>query len=103
MPFSVRNYELREVSGHDQFFSTFRRFLQAGLGHEGHMLAEVSARAARQNIVYLELMQSYGMAAARSIAVNNKDFALTVSFILACEKIQISKNWPTIRLRNWIG
>ncbi|MFT7460214.1 MAG: adenosine deaminase [Planctomycetota bacterium] len=75
---SARNYERREVSGHDQFFSTFRRFFLAGLGHEGHMLAEVSARAARQNIVYLELMQSYGMAEARDIAVDNKDFALTL-------------------------
>jgi len=88
---SVRNYELREVSGHDQFFSTFRRFLQAGLGHEGHMLAEVSARAARQNIVYLELMQSYGMAAARSIAVNNKDFALTVSLSSLVKNPDIEK------------
>jgi len=75
---SVRNYERRSVSGHNQFFSTFRRFFAASLGHEGHMLAEVSARAARQNIVYLELMQSYGMAEARAIAVNNNDFALTV-------------------------
>ena len=76
---SVRNYERRPVSGHNQFFATFRRFYEAGLGHEGHMLAEVSARAARQNIVYLELMQSYGMAEARSIAENNKqDFALTL-------------------------
>ena len=72
---SVRNYERRPISGHDQFFSTFRRFFAAGIGHEGHMLAEVSARAARQNIVYLELMQSYGMTEARAVANNNKDFA----------------------------
>jgi adenosine deaminase len=75
---SVRNYERRPVSGHNQFFSTFMRFLEASFGHEGHMLAEVSARAASQNIVYLELMQSYGMAEARAIAVDNKDFALTL-------------------------
>lgn len=73
---SVRNYERRSVSGHDQFFSTFRRFFEAGIGHEGHMLAEVSARAARQNIVYLELMQSWGMAEARSIAVENGNINL---------------------------
>ena len=72
---SVRNYERRSVSGHDQFFFTFRRFFQAHLGREGHMLAEASARAARQNIVYLELMQSYGMIEARALAVDNKDFA----------------------------
>lgn len=76
---SVRNYERRTVSGHNQFFATFGRFFEAGRGREGHMLAEVSARAARQNIVYLELMQSYGMARARSMAENNKqDFALTL-------------------------
>lgn len=40
------------------------------------MLAEVSARAARQNIVYLELMQSWGMAEARSIAVENGNINL---------------------------
>ena len=76
--FSIRNYQRRSVSGHDQFFSTFRRFFVAGLGHEGHMLAEATARAARQNIVYLELMQSYGMAEARELAADNKDFALNV-------------------------
>lgn len=72
---SVRNYEKREFSGHQQFFSTFRRFFQAGLGHEGHMLAEVSSRAARQNIVYLELMQSWGMAKARALAADNPAFS----------------------------
>ena len=72
--FSVRNYERRPVSGHDQFFSTFRRFAPAGVLHEGDMLAEASARAAGQNIIYLELMQSYGMAEARQLAADNKEF-----------------------------
>ena len=66
--FSVRNYERRPVSGHDQFFATFRRFSLAGRGREGGVLAEAKARAARQNILYLELMQSRGMAAARELA-----------------------------------
>lgn len=64
---SVRNFERREVSGHNQFFSTFRRFYQASVGREGDMLAEVATRAARQNTVYLELMQSWGMIEAREI------------------------------------
>ena len=72
---STRNYERRSRSGHQQFFSTFRRFFQAGLGHEGHMLAEASSRAARQNIVYLELMQSWGMAEARELASENPAFS----------------------------
>ena len=72
--FSVRNYERRPLSGHEQFFSTFRRFVPAGVGHEGHMLAESSARSARQNIPYLELLQSWGMAEARQLAADNKEF-----------------------------
>ena len=88
---SVRNYERREVSGHNQFFSTFRRFFQAGLGHEGHMLAEASARAARQNIVYLELMQSYGMAEARAIGDANKDFAADASLSEVAKNRDIEK------------
>ena len=72
--FSIRNYERRQISGHDQFFSTFRRFVPAGVGREGHMLAESSARSARQNILYLELLQSWGMAEARQLAAVNKEF-----------------------------
>ena len=72
--FSIRNYERRQVSGHDQFFSTFRRFVPAGVGREGHMLAESSARSARQNILYLELLQSWGMAEARQLAAVNREF-----------------------------
>ena len=72
--FSIRNYERRQVSGHDQFFSTFRRFVPAGVGHEGDMLAESSARSARQNILYLELLQSWGMAEARQLAAVNEEF-----------------------------
>ena len=72
--FSTRNYERRSLSGHDQFFSTFRRFVPAGIGHEGHMLAESSARSARQNIPYLELLQSWGMAEARQLAAANQEF-----------------------------
>lgn len=72
--FSIRNYERRDVSGHDQFFSTFARFLGAGAGREGDMLAEASARAARQNIGYLELMQSWGMFKAQFLANNAEYF-----------------------------
>ena len=72
--FSIRNYERRQVSGHDQFFSTFRRFVPAGVGREGEMLAESSARSARQNVLYLELLQSWGMDEARQLAANNGEF-----------------------------
>ena len=72
--FSIRNHERRPVSGHNQFFSTFRRFVPAGIGREGHMLAESSARSARQNVVYLELLQSWGMEKARQLAAAGADF-----------------------------
>ena len=58
---STRYYRLQSVSGRDQFFSTFQRFFQALDGSRGDMLAEVVARAGRQKILYLELMQSLGM------------------------------------------
>ena len=72
--FSIRNYERREVSGHDQFFSTFGRFVPAGVGHEGEMLAESTARSARQNVLYLELLQSWGMEEARQLGAANEEF-----------------------------
>lgn len=64
---SVRNHALREVSGHDQFFATFARFGAAESGRDGDMLAEAMVRAAAQNIGYLELMLSPGMAEARKL------------------------------------
>ena len=64
---SVRNYERRPVSGHDQFFATFARFGAAGDRRGPDMQAEVMARAADQNIRYLELMTSTGMSAARKL------------------------------------
>ena len=72
--FSIRNYERRPVSGHNQFFSTFQRFVPAGIGREGYMLAESSARSARQNVIYLELLQSWGMTEARQLAGASAEF-----------------------------
>jgi adenosine deaminase len=69
--FSIRNYQNGPLSGHDQFFSTFGRYLQASEGRQGFMLAEVTARAARQNVLYLEIMQSYGMHQARTIVTQS--------------------------------
>ena len=68
---SVRDYSLREVSGHDQFFSTFARFVSLVDGNRGDIVAEVSSRASRQNILYLELMQSLGMFEVANWAATN--------------------------------
>jgi adenosine deaminase len=65
---STRNYERRPVSGHNQFFSTFEKIMPATIGREGDMLAEISARAARQNLLYVELMQSWPMGSAMALA-----------------------------------
>ena len=65
---SVRNYAIYPRSGHDQFFATFAMFDAAGDGRDADMLAEVMARAADQNILYLELMTSPGMSSARFLA-----------------------------------
>ena len=70
---SVRDYNLRGLSGHQQFFSTFSRFYQASAGRLGDMLAEVTGRAAQQNIGYLELMHSPGMIAASVEAERESD------------------------------
>lgn len=70
---STRNFRLREESGHNQFFATFARFAEATLGRRGEMLAEATHRAGRQNIVYLELMQSGGMFEAALLAKDSFD------------------------------
>ncbi|MEO5588676.1 MAG: adenosine deaminase, partial [Gemmatimonadaceae bacterium] len=55
---SIRNWNAARISGHDQFFATFEKFGAAAGGRTGDMLAEVTARAADQNISYMELMHS---------------------------------------------
>ena len=72
---STRNFRLREESGHNQFFSTFSRFAEATVGRRGEMLAEVTHRAGRQNILYLELMQSGGMLEAALHGKANADLS----------------------------
>ena len=64
---STRNYQVYGRSGHDQFFATFSAF-GAASGRLGEMLAEVMRRAGAQNILYLELMVSPGMAEAARLA-----------------------------------
>jgi hypothetical protein len=67
---SVRNWNPARKNGHDQFFETFEKFDDAGRGHLGDMLAEVTSRAAAQNISYLELMLGPGR--AREFALGSR-------------------------------
>jgi adenosine deaminase len=54
--FSMRGWLPARESGHDHFFATFGKFGAATNGHTAEMLTEVRARAARENLQYLEVM-----------------------------------------------
>lgn len=61
--FSMRSFVATPgLSGHDQFFATFDRFLRPDVdsldAHTGEWLDEVATRAAAQNEQYLEIMQT---------------------------------------------
>jgi len=53
---SMRNWQYAGQNGHDHFFDAFGKFGAATFNQTGKMLAEVVARAARGNVIYLELM-----------------------------------------------
>lgn len=53
---SMRNWQFSGQNGHDQFFDTFAKFGPATYNQTGRMLAEETARAARGQVLYLELM-----------------------------------------------
>ena len=57
--FSMRSFVPSSgISGHDQFFATFRRFGGLGPANLGEWLDEVATRAAAQNEQYLEIMHT---------------------------------------------
>ncbi len=57
---SVKDSKFLNISGHDQFFSTFARFGGA-TNNMSLLIAELRSRAASENVEYLELMTSaYG-------------------------------------------
>jgi adenosine deaminase len=67
--FSMRGYVPSPgVTGHDRFFSTFRKFDGTDPRHLGEYVDEVASRAARQNEQYIELMHTpdFSQAAALS-------------------------------------
>jgi adenosine deaminase len=53
---SMRNWQLSGQSGHDHFFDTFVKFGPATWNQTGKMLAEAVSRAARGQVLYLELL-----------------------------------------------
>jgi adenosine deaminase len=57
--FSMRGYVPSPgITGHDHFFDTFDKFGGTDKTHKGEWLYEVAARAAAQNIQYMELMET---------------------------------------------
>lgn len=54
--FSMRGWNPARESGHDHFFATFVKFGAVSNNHAAEMITEVRARAARDNVQYLELM-----------------------------------------------
>lgn len=53
---SMRYWQYSGQNAHDQFFDSFAKFGAATWGQTGAMLAEVTSRAARGHVIYLELM-----------------------------------------------
>jgi len=64
---SMQGFQPDGETGHDHFFATFDKFAAAEWDREGDMLAEALRHAARDHVVYLELMWSPGMPAARHL------------------------------------
>jgi adenosine deaminase/adenosine deaminase CECR1 len=53
---STRNLADRRQSGHNQFFDVFARFNEASIKRTPDMIADVTAGAADQHVMYLEIM-----------------------------------------------
>ena len=59
--FSMRGFvPTPGVTAHDHFFDTFSRFNGVSENHLGEWIDEISTRAARQNVQYIELMHTPG-------------------------------------------
>jgi len=76
---SMRNFIPGPESGHDHFFATFDLFGGAFSGRQGDGLAEVTNRAGRQNVQYVEplITPQFGATSAIANSVGyNPDFAV---------------------------
>ncbi|MDM8568517.1 hypothetical protein QUF50_03190 [Thiotrichales bacterium HSG1] len=80
---SLRNFKYANQSGHDQFFEAFAKF---NGGTKGMMIAELSNRAAKQNIAYLEMMLSIGKKFSKKFSKQvkfNGDIGATYNKLIA--------------------
>ncbi len=82
---SMRNWHREEESGHDHFFGTFEKFDPALDRHTGEEFAEVTSRAAADNLRYVELMHGADHGQARALGAKvgwDDDFARLRSQLL---------------------
>lgn len=83
---SMKDFRPDGETGHDHFFATFDKFGPAEADREGDMLAEAMQQAAHDHVIYLELMLSPGMPAARHLGKQvgwDDDFARLRNKLLA--------------------
>lgn len=83
---SMRDFKPATQSGHDRFFDTFGRFRIPSRAHTAQMIAEVAARAVRQNESYLELMLNPDQGAGAAVGAKvgwDDDFAAMREKLLA--------------------
>jgi hypothetical protein len=66
---SMKDFVPDGETGHDHFFAAFDKFAAAESAREGDMLADALRQAASDHTVYLELMWSPGMPAARHLGM----------------------------------
>ena len=81
-------------SGHDHFFAAFGKFGAVSRSHQGDMLAEVAARAASQNVSYLEILLAPDKGEAGRLATDNH-IAPTTDFS-AMRQALIDKGLATV-------
>jgi hypothetical protein len=75
---SMRNWPA-DRNGHDHFFTAFAKFNTATVNRLGDMIAEITARAASENVSYVELMLTPDGGVATRLGREagwNQDFAL---------------------------
>ena len=84
--YSMRNWQLSGQSGHDHFFDSFDKFIVAGFGNAGKMLAETASRAASQRELYQEQMHNPAFPQIAALAARSgwtDDFARQREKLLA--------------------
>jgi hypothetical protein len=92
---SMRNWKPGEESGHDHFFATFDKFGMASHGHVAEAVAAVINRAAKEHVMYAELMHTADAGTAPQLGMKvgwDSDFASFREKLLAAGLKDIAAN-----------